>query len=261
MKIALISINQSWESKDLNWEECKRYIDKAYRVGVEIIIFPEMTLTGFSLNVEKNGEDRDSSNTIARFKQKAKENNIAIIFGMLVREDGFFYNNSFFISCEGVVIGEYSKIHTFSFAGENEYVNSGNELVVVMYKGVRIGMSICYDLRFPELYSALGKKSDLIINIANWPKKRIDHWVTLLKSRAIENQVYVAGVNRTGVDGNQLEYIESSMIYNANGNLVKELLVDDMMKVYKIDKQQQKEYRKGFLTTKDRRVELYKDIL
>jgi omega-amidase len=261
MKIALVSLSQAWEDKDLNWKNCKDYIDRASKANVELLIFPEMTLTGFSLNTEKNSENRSCSDTLARFKKKTKVSKIAIIFGMLVEESGYFYNKSFFISCKGVVIGEYSKIHTFSFAGEDVHIDSGEELVVVMYKGVCIGMSICYDLRFPELYSALGKKSDLIINIANWPKKRFDHWATLLKSRAIENQVYVAGVNRTGVDGNQLEYIESSMIYNANGSLVKELLVDDMMKIYKIDKQQQKEYRKGFFTTKDRRVKLYKDIL
>ena len=261
MKIALISLNQSWEDKDLNWKYCKKCIDKACQNNAELIVFPEMTLTGFSLNVVKNSENRNDSNTIARFIQKAKENNIAIIFGMLVKEDGSFYNKSFFISCNGSVIGEYAKIHTFSFAGEDALVNSGSELVVVPYKGLNIGMSICYDLRFPELFSALGKKSDFIVNIANWPKKRIDHWIALLKSRAIENQVYIVGVNRTGVDGNNLEYVESSLIYDANGSPIKAQVIDDNIKTYQIDKQSQEEFRKRFSTTKDRRVGLYKDIL
>jgi omega-amidase len=261
MKVALISLNQAWEDKELNWKSCEKYIDKAYQANVELIIFPEMTLTGFSLNIEKNSEYRSNSNTLARFKQKSKENKIAIIFGMLVEEDGFFYNKSFFISSHGVVIGEYAKIHTFSFAGEGEYINSGNKLVVVQYKNINIGMSICYDLRFPELFSALGKKSNLIVNIANWPKKRCSHWIALLKSRAIENQVYVAGINRVGADGNQLKYVESSLIFDANGDLVKSQSADEKMTIYKIDGEKQKEYRKGFPTIKDRRVELYKDIL
>jgi omega-amidase len=261
MKIALVSLNQIWEDKDSNWKCCEEYIDNACQNNVDLLIFPEMTLTGFSLNIEKNSEDRGDSNTITRFKKKSKESNMAIIFGMLIKDGEFFYNKSFFISDNGSVIGEYAKIHTFSFAGEDALVNSGSELVVVPYKGLNIGMSICYDLRFPELFSALGGKSDLIVNIANWPNKRFDHWVALLKSRAIENQIYIVGVNRTGVDGNHLQYSESSLIHDANGRSITAQVVGDNIKIYQIDKKNQEEFRKGFLTIKDRRVELYKDIL
>jgi len=257
MKIALVSLNQAWEDKDLNWKKCEKYIDKASQANVELLIFPEMTLTGFSLNIEKNSEDRNCSKTIARFKQKAKESNVAIIFGMLTKQGDFFYNKSFFISSNGSIIGDYAKIHTFSFAGEDECIDSGDDLVVVTYKNTNIGMSICYDLRFPELFSALGEKSDLIINIANWPKKRHAHWVALLKARAIENQIFILGVNRIGVDGNELEYMESSCIYNANGGLLHPKSLDNMH-IYKLDKKWQEDYRNAFNTVNDRQQKLYK---
>ena len=121
-------------------------------------------------------------------------------------------------------------------------------------------MSICYDLRFPELYSTLSTKTDLIINIANWPSKRIEHWNTLLKARAIENQIFIAGVNRVGVDGNDLEYIESSQIINANGESLEYQEIEDM-KIYTIDKAWTRNFKDKFNTTNDRKVEFYKEIL
>jgi predicted amidohydrolase len=261
MKIALVSLDQVWENKDLNWRNCKNYINQASKAKADLVIFPEMTLTGFSSSFEKNSENRSDSDTLDRFQENAKINNIAIIFGMLIKEDGYFYNKSFFVSCEGDVVGEYSKIHTFSFAGENKYIKSGDKLAVVAYQDMHIGMSICYDLRFPELYSALGNYSNLIVNIANWPVERIKHWTILLKARAIENQVYMAGINRIGVDGNQLEYIESSLMYDENGDPIEGESIDKNMKIYKISRRKCKERKKLLLTTRDRRVEFYKDIL
>lgn len=103
-------------------------------------------------------------------------------------------------------------------------------------------------------------KCDLIINIANWPAKRIEHWNILLKARAIENQIFVAGVNRIGTDGNGLEYVESSNIFNANGEMLEYKQMDNM-KSYKIDKSWTKEFKYKFNTTNDRKIEFYKEIL
>jgi omega-amidase len=260
MKIALISLNQFWEDKESNWSSCKKYIESAAARDVELIIFPEMTLTGFSTDVQKNGEDRSSSQTIKKFSKVANRHNIAIIFGMTVRNEDKYFNDSIFISSDGCVIGEYSKIHPFTFAGEEKYLSSGGKLEIVQYKGMNIGLSVCYDLRFPEVYSAMAQDSDLIINIANWPKKRHDHWNTLIKARAIENQIFIIGVNRTGIDGNGLEYMESSCIYNADGKLLFPNTTGNMH-IYEVDRKWQESYRNSFNTVNDRKQELYRRIV
>lgn len=260
MIIATVSLNQIWENKKANLLLCEEYIKEASSKGVELIVFPEMTLTGFSTNISSIAEDEEKSETIDIFKELAKVNNISILFGIVIKDSHKALNKSILIDNRGEVIGSYAKIHPFSFSGEDTYFNAGNKLEVVSLNNFHIGLTICYDLRFPELYSALGKQTDVIINIANWPAKRVYHWDTLLKARAVENQIFVVGVNRTGVDGNRLEYIESSNVFNANGERLKFDEYEDM-KIYDIDANLTKEFKTKFNTTDDRKVEFYKRIL
>ena len=260
MKIAVVSLNQIWEDKKANLVLCEEYIKKASLKDVELIIFPEMTLTGFSTNIDLTAENRENSETIVNFQDLAKTYNISILFGVVIKDNNKALNKSIFIDNTGKILGEYVKIHPFSFSGEDKYFNAGDKLTVVEYKDLNIGLSVCYDLRFSELYTALGKRSDIVINIANWPKKRVDHWNTLLKARAIENQLFVIGVNRTGKDGNDLEYEESSHIYNANGELVEFESFKDM-KLYNINKQAIENFREKFNTIDDRKVKLYKEMI
>ena len=260
MKIALVSLTQEWEDKKANLFKCEGCIQKASQAKVDLIVFPEMTLTGFSNNIIVTAEDKDESTTLKSFQDIARKFSIAIVFGVAIQDGEKALNQSIFIDKNGVLKAQYSKIHPFSFAREDKFFNSGNRLGVVNFEDFKIGLSICYDLRFPELYSTLSTKTDLIINIANWPSKRIEHWNTLLKARAIENQIFIAGVNRVGVDGNDLEYIESSQIINANGESLEYQEIEDM-KIYTIDKAWTRNFKDKFNTTNDRKVEFYKEIL
>jgi predicted amidohydrolase len=219
-----------------------------------------MTLTGFSMNIDKISETETNGKTLEKFKKMAKENNIAIVFGIVIEDNKKAKNRVYFIDNNGVVLNYYDKIHPFSFAGEDKYFNGGDMLSFVNFKSINIGLSICYDLRFPELYSALSSTCDVIINIANWPAKRIYHWNTLLKARAIENQIFMIGVNRTGIDGNSLEYVESSNIFNANGEILtsKQFYI---MKIINIDLEEQTKFIESFNTTQDRKNDLYKGLL
>lgn len=257
MKLALISLDQAWENKTQNLKECDRYIRLASDQRVELVIFPEMTLTGFSNNTGVIAEDFE---TIQEFQNLAKNHNIAINFGVVIKDKDKALNKSIFIDSSGSILADYSKIHPFSFAGEDRFFNAGDKLSIVEFGDMKIGLTICYDLRFPELYTALGSRCDLIINIANWPAKRVDHWSTLLKARAIENQIFVAGVNRIGIDGNNLEYVESSTVFNANGKELEFEKIKDM-KIFEVDKNFTSRFTGKFNTTNDRRAELYKEIL
>ncbi len=261
MKVTLVSLDQVWLDKALNLESCKRYIRNSAENGSELIIFPEMTLTGFSLEIGKTGENIDSSYAIQSFCGLANDNNIAIIFGVVITDGLKGLNQCLFVNQMGEVLGNYTKIHPFSYSGETESFYKGNNLSIVSFNGVKFGLTICYDLRFPEIYSSIACDADVIINIANWPSKRIDHWSALLKARAIENQCYIIGVNRTGVDGNGLSYVESSQIFFADGSNVEGKNREIHAKDFQIDVQLVENYKKGFNTTNDRRVNLYRVLL
>lgn len=260
MKVVLVSLNQVWENKEVNLILCDEYLQKAFDEKADLIIFPEMTLTGFSTNIEAIVEDERESITIKNFSKLSNKYGIAIVFGMVVKNEKKALNKAIFIDSNGAIIGNYSKIHPFSFAGEDMYFNSGRKLAVVSFQGLNIGLTICYDLRFPELYSTLAKKCDLILNIANWPSKRVNHWEILLQARAIENQVFMVGANRTGIDGNSLEYVESSNVFNANGEKLEYKQMENM-KIYEIDKNWTMGFKAKFNTTHDRKIEFYKEIL
>ncbi len=260
MIIATVSLNQIWEDKKANLLLCEEYIKEASSKKVDLIIFPEMTLTGFSTNISLSAEDENSSETVNKFQELSNLYHIAILFGVVIKDNKKALNESIFIDNEGSILGKYAKIHPFSFSGEDKYFNAGKKIKIINFNDFKIGLTICYDLRFPELYSALSKKSDLIINIANWPKKRVEHWNTLLKARAIENQLFIAGINRVGIDKNNLEYQESTNIYNADGEIVKYEVFKDM-KIYKIDKEFTEEFKNKFNTIDDRKIEFYKGVI
>jgi omega-amidase len=261
MRVALVSLNQAWENKEDNFQACRFFVKLAKVQDVDLVIFPEMTLTGFSMNTDVTVEDSTSSSTLKIFKELAKEFKIAIIFGVVFRDADKATNNALMVDSAGEVMGSYRKIHPFSFAGEEKIFNGGNEICVVKVVPMTIGLTICYDLRFPEIYSALGKQCDLIINIANWPARRVDHWNALLKARAIENQLFVVGVNRTGTDGKGIDYVKSSQVFSPNGELLNPILSEDQFDIFDIDYEFIKKFKQAFSTTQDRNPALYKSLL
>ncbi len=261
MKIALVSLNQKWEDKKANLQRCAELTKKAKLVGAELIIFPEMTLTGFSMNTTSSEEDAENSPTIKAFSEMASLNQISVFAGVVLKSESKPSNVFITFSADGKEQTRYAKIHPFSFAKENEYFKSGSWLAKIAMSEFTFGLSICYDLRFPELYSALANDCDVLVNIANWPKRRVDHWRTLLKARAIENQVFVIGVNRVGIDANGLEYEHSSLIANSNGEFLQPFLSESEIDVYEISKQDLIDFRKSFSTRQDRRSEFYRELI
>ena len=140
-----------------------------------------------------------------------------------MEENGLYYNRGVFVIPSGEVIS-YNKRKCFGLAGEDKVFTPGQEKTIVEYKGWKIQLQICYDLRFPEilrnkLSANLIPSYDVLIFVANWPEKRKIHWQTLLAARAIENQSYVIGVNRIGEDGKGLLYSGDSLVADALGNI------------------------------------------
>jgi len=158
MKISVISLNQVWENKEANLLLCEQYIKESNLKKADLIIFPEMTLTGFSINIKNISEDRENSKTINSFKVLAKKYKIAVLFGVVIKNNKKALNKSIFIDNQGDILGEYAKIHPFSFLGEGKYFDAGESLTFVKYKDLNIGLSICYDFQS---------------FIVHWPKRAI----------------------------------------------------------------------------------------
>ncbi len=261
MKVALISLDQKWEDKAYNMQRCTELTARAAECGADLVIYPEMTLTGFTLNTELSAENPEHSPSLLGLSALAKQNKIALVAGMVMSSADKAENTLIAFSDDGVEQAKYVKIHPFSFAGEDRFFKPGNKLAKMKIREFTLGFSICYDLRFPELYSALAKDCDVLINIANWPKRRVMHWRALLQARAIENQTFVIGVNRIGVDGNGLEYGHSSVVVNANGEFIDPILTEGEMDIYEISHQELLKFRQVFSTRQDRLPNLYRAII
>jgi predicted amidohydrolase len=228
-----------------------------------MVIFPEMTLTGFSPSNAFLVEDIYNSSTLKWFGKLSKQYNINIIFGACLKkkEKILPFNMLCIADKYGVVIPLYAKTHLFSYACEDQYLIAGDKAVTHKIENIVFGFAICYDLRFPELFSTMANSCNVIIIIANWPSSRIDHWDTLLRARAIENECIVFGVNRTGIDGNQIKYNESSLMIMPDGSTEAADFVSLDFSIYEINKYQVEEYRDNFPMIKDKRHCLYENIL
>ncbi|MBN2638861.1 MAG: hypothetical protein JXR65_07225 [Bacteroidales bacterium] len=262
MKIALVSLDQVWENKENNKTLCSSYVDFAKKQSCDLIVFPEMTLTGFTMHgAESLSEELSSSESLTFFVKESRRHQIGIVFGLITKGSDKPRNTLIFLNKEGKIVGRYSKIHPFSYANEHKYFDGGDQIIIAEFEGYRFGLSICYDLRFPEIFQLMSVNAEAIINIANWPAKRSGHWNILSSARAVENQVYMIGVNRTGVDGNNLIYEESSNIISPDGNVETPEITNNELKIYNIDLGQVKVIQEAFPMKNDRKVELYKKYL
>jgi predicted amidohydrolase len=259
IKVALCSLDIKWEDKENNKKAILSFIEEI-KGNVDLIIFPEMTLTGFSMSSDNIAEILEYSETADFFKNVSKEIKTGIIFGMVINGNNQFYNSAIYVN-NGIIEAIYRKIHPFSYAKEDKFYKAGRKLTTFEIKGISLSLTICYDLRFPEIFSLLSTKAKIIVNIANWPSNRKEHWDTLLKARAIENQVYLIGVNRTGIDGNSIVYEKTSKVVFADGSeLLPDKSISDKVDIYSVDINKLNKYRNSFPTFKDKNFKLYHQL-
>ena len=219
LKVTLVQIDQIWENKQANIEKYEAIFKQLDRT--DLIVLPEMFNTGFSMNVQVLAESWEHSEGVSFLKKWAINLDAAIYTSLIIEENKKFFNRGVFIFPNGN-IEFYDKQKSFGLGGEDKFFTSGQKEKIVQYKNWKINLQICYDLRFPELIRNRIENDneaayDILLYVANWPEKRILHWNTLLKARAIENQCYVIGVNRIGNDENELVYSGDSNIISAVG--------------------------------------------
>lgn len=256
MRLALAQLDIAWEDKNKNKETSLQFIKHAATEKVDMILFPEMTLTGFSMNTSFIGEN--NKETLEFFKKVSSKFNIFIGFGYV---EGFSNSKNKYsiVSPQGAELVDYTKIHPFSFGEETKFYESGTKISLFKAFDFNIAPFICYDLRFPEIFQIASKKATLITVAANWPMERREHWITLLKARAIENQCYIAGVNRVG-EGNALNYSGDSMIIDPLGNIISSLYMEEGLVIADIYPDEVSKVRRNFRLKEDRKDTLYYNL-
>ena len=260
MKIALCQFHIEWENKDLNIRRAEKFVREAADASCELILFPEMSYTGFSSNVDKTKEN--DGQTQMKMQSLAQEYKIAIGYGWVKENEDKHEkaeNHYSIIEKSGEMLSDYTKIHSFEYGGEGKQFVSGNKLSLFKLNEINFAQFICYDLRFPEIFQVASNSADVLLVPANWPRKRKEHWNCLLRARAIENQAYVLGINCVGEIGG-LDYSGNSCVVNPDGKV--EVALSELEGVIFADICKEKlSIRESFPVKKDRKNDLYKSLL
>jgi len=284
MIVGLAQTYIEWENKNANLDKIKLCLEKFVTVCKEknvlstdnIIFFPEMSLTGFSMNTDATAES--DKETVHEIEHLSKEYGISVGIGWVKRKKIRCENHYSIITPQMGEILDYAKMHPFSYGGEDEFFLGGDSLDICCFDKFKIGTAICYDLRFPEIFQILSENADFIVIPANWPKARREHWITLLRARAIENQCFIAGINCCG-NINNIEYSGDSCMFGPDGAMLSTM---DIIELYKSGNDESKSgadfniineqiliydinnsvdiVRESFPVKRDRRKDLYRKL-
>lgn len=254
LRITLIQTSLHWVDITANLEMFAQKVT-AITQPTDLIIVPETFSTGFSMDPEKYAEEVTESKAIAWMHTVAKQKNCVITGSLMLKENGRFFNRLIWMQPDGT-FQYYNKRHLFALSHEDEAFTAGAEKLTVEIKGWKIRPLICYDLRFPVWSKNLLDEEenpdyDLLLYVANWPDKRAYAWKHLLIARAIENQTYVAGLNRVGNDGNDNYYSGDSMVLGPLGQVLYHKIQDEDIFTLELEYQQLETLRKTFPFLKD----------
>jgi predicted amidohydrolase len=242
-----------WEDKEANLTNLAQKI-RSIPSPTEIIVLPEMFNTGFSMQPEKLSETMEGP-TIDWMRRLAAEKRAIITGSLIIEEEGNYYNRLIWMLPNGQ-LGYYDKRHLFAFAGEDQHYTPGNKRLIASVKGWKINLQICYDLRFPvwsrqQQNEETAKEYDVLLYVANWPEKRNHAWKTLLTARAIENQCYTIGVNRVGLDGNQIAHSGNTMVVGPLGEILYHCAEEEDIFHIRLEKEELNNARAQFPFWKD----------
>lgn len=219
MKIYCCQPDTIWENKPANFAKAREMVAAARSEPGSLVALPEMFPTGFSMSLPMTREGVISE-TQPFLGDLAREFQVCAVGGFVHGIRGDVFNQAVAMSPYRRELARFSKLHPFPPAGEDRLVTPGREVVVFEWSGFQVAPFICYDLRFPEDFRrATAQGATLFLVLANWPASRVEHWITLLKARAIENQAFVAGVNRCGRDPH-VAYPGRSLIVDPKGEVL-----------------------------------------
>ena len=254
MRAALVQMNIAWEDWPASHAIASAHLKRAAEAGADLAILPEMFATGFSMNASRIAQPPGGP-TEQWLRGKARELSIHLIAGVAETAEPLPVNNALLVLPCGEV-KRFSKIHPFTFAGEEKVFGGGDGIVTWEVAGARITPLVCYDLRFPEPFRVAAGGTDAFVVIANWPDRRRLAWQMLLRARAIENQAFVLGVNRVG-DGGGAHHAGDSAAISPWGEILASAAEIETVLIVDIDSKEVAEARGKFTALADRRPAAY----
>jgi predicted amidohydrolase len=245
----------AWEDVGENHRRASRHLESAKAGGARLAILPEMFSTGFSMDAARIAQPPGGPSE-AFLREESARLGLWVLASVPEAGEPSPRNMAMLVSPSGDIV-RYAKIHPFSYAGEHRVYAAGERVVTADVEGVRVTPLVCYDLRFPEPFRTAAADTDLFLVVANWPGERREHWRTLLRARAIENQAYAAGVNRSG-DGNGLHYAGDSAVIAPLGETLVEADDREQVVFADVDTEIVRKLRARFPALEDRRPSAYR---
>jgi predicted amidohydrolase len=246
LSITIVQQNIVWQNTKANLQKLDALLTSVK--NSDIIVLPEMFNIGFTMNAKDVSVY--SKDALSWMKANAKAKKCAIVGSIPTEENGAYFNRFYFVEEDGKTT-HYDKRHLFRMANEHDHYKAGSERIIINYKGWKICPLVCYDLRFPvwsrNKFTKGNYDYDLLIYVANWPQPRSNAWTILLQARAIENVSYCVGVNRVGEDGNALNYLGDSAVYNFKGERLSKIKTQiEGVETIQISKAEIEQFREKF---------------
>ncbi len=255
---SIIQFNIILGDIDINLKTATTALREVAKQGAHLVVLPEMWSTGYDYRHLRQLAERTPA-VVLELQRLSLDLGLVIVGSLPHLVGDSLYNTSFVVD-NGKEVGQYRKLHLFSNMGEDRFLAAGNNCVVVPTSIGRLGLAICYDLRFPELFRKMALEGAEIICIpAEWPKPRQEHWRTLLRARAIENQLFIAAANCCGIQG-KMDFFGMSMLISAWGEVLDEGGEVDTQLLATFSQEEMIKYRKQIPCFKDRRPEVYSTL-
>jgi omega-amidase len=253
--VVLVQPDVAWEDREATFSRVRSMLEASPPRAGALVALPEMFAVGFSMNVDAIWEE-EGGPTERFLAELARRYDVCVLGGVVHRApDGRGLNDAVAVAPDGRILARYSKIHPFSYAGETNHYASGLDVVTFEWSGFVVAPFICYDLRFPEIYRiAVRRGANLFVTIANFPAARVHHWISLLVARAVENQAYSAGVNRSGADPN-VTYPGRSMVVDPQGRVTANVGETACVLKARLNLDELDAYRRRFPALRDLRPE------
>ena len=256
---AAVQFNIVLGEVDQNLARAAAGLERAAQQGAQLAVLPEMWSAGYDYKrLAKHAAE--TPRVLEAVSGWSAQHGMVVVGSLPEKVDDRIYNTAYVMD-RGELLGRYRKLHMFSTMGEDRFLSPGDMSLVVATSAGRLGIAICYDLRFPELFRKMALEGAEIICLpAEWPKPRQEHWRTLLRARAMENQLFVVAANCCGIQG-KLDFFGMSLLLSARGDVLAEGGETDAVPLAVFDSQEMLDYRAQIRCYDDRRPEVYGKLL